>query len=450
MIYFQILRKNMSKTGCGKHYEKQSKEIILRVVEWLKNNHLKSIMITSPIPMAAEILKVGKRSIYDILKEQTSENGLKSPKKKRKRQLTKSSMNSFEESVIRRTIYDFHKEHKQVPNVKSLLPVLQDKINFSGKQTTLTLMIKKLGFRWKKTDDNRVLLKEKMDIVFKRINYLRAIKNYRRQGRPIVYSDETYIHSSHVSSNSWIDSTNKGLKVPASKGTRFIIVHAGTEKGFIPGAFLMFKSGTKSGDYHDDMNYTNYRRWAETQLIPNLEMNSVIVLDNASYHNKLDERTPNANNNKAQMKEWLTKRNIKFHEKALKAELYHLIKLHKPRQQSFRIDELFEKHGHTVLRLPPYHPELNPIEKIWAVLKRYVADNNVEFTIDSVKKLVEEKVSKIHHEWKNICDHVVKEEDIYMEDDGIIDLLFDNDISINLNDSSSSEEEEEEEEEEEC
>jgi transposase len=55
--------------------------------------------------------------------------------------------------------------------------------------------------------------------------------------------------------------------------------------GFIPGALLVFKSGLKTGDYHGDMNHENYFKWLRNQLIPNLPSNSVVVLDNASYHN---------------------------------------------------------------------------------------------------------------------------------------------------------------------
>ena len=41
----------------------------------------------------------------------------------------------------------------------------------------------------------------------------------------------------------------------------------------------------KSGDYHEDMNHSNYKKWSQEKLIPNLESKSVIVVDNASYHN---------------------------------------------------------------------------------------------------------------------------------------------------------------------
>ena len=60
-----------------------------------------------------------------------------------------------------------------------------------------------------------------------RVKYLRAIRAYREAGRPIVYADETYIHSSHTTSYAWDDGSGAGLKAPLSNGRRLIIVHAG-------------------------------------------------------------------------------------------------------------------------------------------------------------------------------------------------------------------------------
>jgi hypothetical protein len=40
---------------------------------------------------------------------------------------------------------------------------------------------------------------ERHDIRSLRVKYLRAIKAYREEGRPVVYTDETYIHSSQTS-----------------------------------------------------------------------------------------------------------------------------------------------------------------------------------------------------------------------------------------------------------
>jgi transposase len=32
------------------------------------------------------------------------------------------------------------------------------------------------------------------------------------------------------------------------------------------------------------------------------------------------------------------------------------------------VDELARQHGHEVVRTPPYHPELQPIETCWGIL----------------------------------------------------------------------------------
>ena len=68
---------------------------------------------------------------------------------------------------------------------------------------------------------------ERHDIRSLRVKYLCAIKAHREEGRPIVYADETYIHSSHTTSYGWDDQSGAGLKDPLSKGRRLIIVYAG-------------------------------------------------------------------------------------------------------------------------------------------------------------------------------------------------------------------------------
>ena len=34
--------------------------------------------------------------------------------------------------------------------------------------------------------------------------------------------------------------------------------------------------------------------------------------------------------------------------------------------------EMAQREGHIILPLPPYSPELNPIEKVWANIKRHL------------------------------------------------------------------------------
>ena len=64
-----------------------------------------------------------------------------------------------------------------------------------------------------------------------------------------------------------------------------------------------------------------FRSWCKTSLILRLKTNSVIVMDNASFH------------------------------------------------KNKRIQKLLNRHGHRLLFLPPYSPNLNPIEKKWTQVK---------------------------------------------------------------------------------
>jgi len=107
-----------------------------------------------------------------------------------------------------------------------------------------------------------------------------------------------------------------------------LVLFSGGERGFIPNALLIFRSGSKSGDYHDDMNHENYMKWLQEKLIPNLESKSVIVVDNASYHNVQLNRHPTSNARKGVMLLWLDKHGIRYSSNVTKVELYDLIKVH--------------------------------------------------------------------------------------------------------------------------
>lgn len=59
------------------------------------------------------------------------------------------------------------------------------------------------------------------------------VREFRYEGRPVIYTDETYLYSSHRTSKSWADNTSDGLKAPISNGRRFIMVHVGYSEGLI-------------------------------------------------------------------------------------------------------------------------------------------------------------------------------------------------------------------------
>ena len=49
------------------------------------------------------------------------------------------------------------------------------------------------------------------------------------------------------------------------------------------------------------------------------------------------------------------------------------------------VDNIAKKYGHEVIRLPPYHCDLNAIELIWADEKNYEVRENRGITLKSVE-----------------------------------------------------------------
>lgn len=68
-----------------------------------------------------------------------------------------------------------------------------------------------------------------------------------------------------------------GPKNPTGKGKRLIVLHIGSNNGFLPGGLLCFESKKNSSDYHDEMNGACFQEWFES-ILPRLEPNSIIVL----------------------------------------------------------------------------------------------------------------------------------------------------------------------------
>lgn len=425
----------------------QGRQIIYNVYNFMKKEKEQGNFTTAVTERVAKATGVGLSTVKRICKEAAGKpEGLYftlgtshyicfifcfvdqkflSPRKTIQKSKPKSCVDGFDEEIIRKIIYTYPSIYKKRPTMAAVFQaVKEDGVNFEGKLSSFRAVVRKMGFRWQKTEDNRKMLIEKTEIRAKRVEFLRKLKQYKDEGRNIVYTDETYLHSSHTVPKSWDDGSTSGIKAPVSKGQRLIIVHAGGCRGFIPNALLIFKSGLKTGDYHDEMNHKNHVKWFKEKLIPNLEPNSVIVIDNASYHNVSVDPNPTSAWKKADMQAWLSERNIFYEIKETKPELYTKIQINRPKNKVYVIDSLLAKHGHAVLRLPPYHPDLNPIEKIWALVKNHVATCNTTFKLDDVWKLAVEKFNNVGvQEWQNICAHVAKAEQEYMKREYFIDQV---------------------------
>lgn len=272
-------------------------------------------------------------------------------------------------------------------------------------------------------------LKEQDRVIRARRDYLRVkLSNRNSDGTlkyPEVYLDETYINKNHSCRFTWyLNSDGPLVNKPSGVGPRLIIVHAITQDGWVDNAQLVFEAKKRTGDYHGQMNWENFSKWFETQLMPNIPPKSKIILDNAKYHNVLaEDNFPRKNSKKEQLRRWLTRNGYPWWDDMLKSELLELCARLAPVPE-YRLDKLAAMHGVSILRTPPYHPELQPIESCWAVVKNDMA-NNCDFTMTGLRNRLPEAFAKVTaNTCKEIISKVNEQEKKYWSEDEILDEIY--------------------------
>lgn len=88
-----------------------------------------------------------------------------------------------------------------------------------------------MGFTNHKMNE-KLFFYERRDIIEQRHTYLRQVRQYRRNGRPIVYLDETLANSNMAPERLELDKEGKGgWRRPSGKRQRPTILHAGCKDG---------------------------------------------------------------------------------------------------------------------------------------------------------------------------------------------------------------------------
>ena len=145
----------------------------------------------------------------------------------------------------------------------------------------------------------------------KRFTFCEEVQKHTEESHPLVFIDESgFAHDM------------PRLYGYAIKGQRCFGTHDWGAKGRtnVIGALLMGTLLTVSL-FATNVNTEIFSSWVTEDLIPKLPTNSVIVMDNASFH------------------------------------------------KGVAMKKAIEDAGHTLLYLPPYSPDFNPIEKKWAQAK---------------------------------------------------------------------------------
>ena len=453
-------------------YSQEVKDLAMKMMKRLTSESTKGTparRLQDPLARAEYYTDISKRTFRRWLKESKESAQAEDPSTRQR----PKKLDSFDVDLILRTMTDMM-DRREVVTLKRLQAQLSQK-DLEVKRTTLCNILKAKGFVYARSQGNRKVLCERPDLQAARCSYLRKIYDVRNNKKmDVVYLDESYVNANHTCPAEWMSQDRlRGRQIPVGKGQRLILLHAigevtiqeevpdaigavamqdamsdaipiqeKTSYGFLPDCLLLYKShSTDNRDYHTEMNSVVFEDWVEHRLLPALKGPTCVVMDNATYHSRICPETasPTMAARKDVMKEWLRGKNIPFNEGLLKPEIYELIKHHKPPKE-YVVDRKIEAAGHMVLRLPPYHCDLNPIENIWGIIKNEVAMNNTSFKLADMKVLTDQAIKNVDPTIiKNTMEHVKKTEERYWENDGLsLSPVIEN-FSINIAESSSDE-----------
>jgi len=173
------------------------------------------------------------------------------------------------------------------------------------------------------------------------------------------------------------------------------------------------------------MNSECFCDWLEGML-PKLNRNAVIVMDDAPYHlSKLTE-SPTEAWKKAEVISWLENRGEVIDKSMVFAELMGIVNRLLPFHEKYVADELASQHGKVVLRLPRFHIDLNPMRSALSAVKNYVYVNNITYKVADVRQLLVEGIESVSGDmWKEFISQTIEKEEKYWEMDDIIDELLD-------------------------
>ncbi|KAJ8910588.1 hypothetical protein NQ315_013557 [Exocentrus adspersus] len=220
--------------------------------------------------------------------------------------------------------------------------------NRTGQVMEPNLKKLRLSFKEKIDELDKNAIRRKMH-EFYRNKELLTLDNVM-QAVALYYLDETWINAGDVPEKIWMDTTIKshrdaflrdlstGPANPSGKGKCLIVLHIGSSAGFVPGGLLCFESKKNTADYHDEMNGNTFLDWFK-RVLPTLNDNCVIVMDNAPYHSVKMEKIPNTSWRKNEIIDWLPSKGKEIDNTMVKAELLRIVAIEKEKYNKYIIDE---------------------------------------------------------------------------------------------------------------
>ena len=157
----------------------------------------------------------------------------------------------------------------------------------------------------------------------------------------IVYIDESGIDHNIIKENCWV---KKGGKIIGERS-------GGRRERTSVLAALNGKEIKAPIRYSGTANTKLFLYWLENILVPVLTEGQTVIMDNCSIH------------------------------------------------KSLKVKELIENAGCFLLYLPPYSPDLNPIENYWAVMKNHI--KKIRHNFDNIVDAIDETLRNKYNSFQN-------------------------------------------------
>lgn len=324
-----------------------------------------AVRIIDPYQRTASYTGVGRRQVVEIM-HHFRETGQIPPARRAGNHTTHATtIPSGTDADLRTFILSQHRDGIAI-NARHVQDFLLERLGRTIPEQTIRDHLQRLGFHYTRTRTKSRSLREKAYIRQQRHTFLHDLHRLREAGYQVIYVDESFLHHHHGNEYSWF-SDGDFLERPTGKGRRWCFIHAMSEAGLVPNVSRIFEAKKSRGDYHNMFNAESFLGWWDDQLLPNLRSHCVIVVDRATYHLVPEVQITPSTMRKAELQQWLSNHSIAWEPHWLRPRLQQEVDQHIDKTPW--MTKLAAAHGHQVLLLPVHHPELNPIELVWAIVK---------------------------------------------------------------------------------
>jgi hypothetical protein len=416
----------------GKPLSDAEKWIVVQVFSRCNEERAKSSFVETKDAhtRTSKYTGIGRRQVVEIVSHFKKTGNITPTAIAGNRIMHQTTIPQVAEEHIRKLILDRHVDG-EICNSSHIQDLLKQQLGRKVPLRTICDHLQRMGFDYSRTRKKTRSLREKSYVRQQRHTYLHTIQYFRESGYTPVYLDESFLHHYHGHQFSWFDTqTDDYLERPSGKGRRWCFIHAMLENGLVPNAGYIFEAKKSTGDYHNMFNAAHFQEWWNEKLLPNLPGKCVIVIDRATFHLVPEEQIISSKMRKTELQEWLTSKNIPWESHWLKPKLVECVD--EQIDKTPIVQKIAEKRGHKGLILPVHHPELNPIELVWALVKNECGGllrNGIKFI--EVREHLEKALSNITPDiCRGLCEKVIKKEKEYWKTDVELDNLEQNGIGI--------------------